>query len=124
DNHVHLMLSALDMLEGRAKVNITSLASIDEILAAIGKRVHATPQGEWIVTSVLYRGVLRDGRFITRYDLDKVAPKHPVFVAIDGKSIVANSYALRLASIDRDTEPPTEPPEGWIVKDEHGEPTG
>jgi predicted amidohydrolase YtcJ len=124
DNHVHLMLAALDMVEGRAKVNITTLTTIDEILAAIERRVQTTPEGEWIVTSVLYRGVLRDGRFITRYDLDAVAPRHPVFVAIDGKSIVANSHALRLASINRDTPSPTKPPEGWIVKGADGEPTG
>jgi len=123
DNHVHFMLAGMDALGSRAKVNIATLQSIDEILAAIRERVSVTPKGQWIGTSCMYRGALKDGRFPTRVDLDKVAPDHPVYVFQSGKNVIANSYALKLAGIEGETGQPEEP-EGWIVKDADGQPTG
>jgi hypothetical protein len=50
-----------------------------------------------------------------RQDLDKVAPNHPVLLwRCDLHLAVANSAALRLAGINRDTP---DPPEGRIERE-------
>ena len=123
DNHVHMLLAGLDALGGKAKVNIATLPSIDDILNAIAERAKVTPKGQWIGTSCMYRGALKEGRFPSRYDLDKVAPDHPVYIFQSGKNVICNSYALELAGINSQTRQPEEP-EGWIAKDAEGEPTG
>ncbi|HET9800419.1 MAG TPA: amidohydrolase, partial [Chthoniobacterales bacterium] len=62
-------------------------------------------------------------QFPTRQDLDKVAPHNPVFLTrADGHASVANSAALQLAKIDKNTPNPFG---GEILKDKAtGEPTG
>jgi hypothetical protein len=65
---------------------------------------------------------LRPPVFPTRKDLDAVVADRPVFLTrADGHGGVANSRALALAGIDRDTEAPFG---GEILKDAEGEPTG
>ena len=58
----------------------------------------------------------------TREWIDAVVPGRPVFVQrLDGHMGVANSLALEMAGITRETPQPSG---GSILHDEHGEPTG
>lgn len=60
----------------------------------------------------------------TRADLDTVLPDRPgFFFAIDGHSMWANSKALEMAGITRDSQDPI-PGFSYYVRDENGEPTG
>jgi predicted amidohydrolase YtcJ len=60
----------------------------------------------------------------TRQELDRVLPDRPgFFFAIDGHSMWANSKALQIAGVGRDTPDPV-PGFSYYMRDEHGEPTG
>ena len=97
-----------------------------------------TRPGEWIVLGPLGEppyyldppATLADGRYPDRYDLDAAAPDNPVYIRApwgywsDRPPFVAiaNSLALRLAGVDRNTAPPCDSVE--IERDADGEPTG
>jgi predicted amidohydrolase YtcJ len=60
----------------------------------------------------------------TRADLDRVLPDRPgFFFAIDGHSLWANSKALELAGVNRDTPDPI-PGFSYYARDKGGDPTG
>ena len=135
DGHAHMDREGLK----EALPTLSGCRSVADVLARVEALVATTPAGEWIVTMPVgeppfYEGVpdnLAEGRFPDRHELDRVAPNHPVYIrAIWGHwrntlplVSVANSEALRRASIDRDTLPPVASIQ--IEKDlRSGEPTG
>ena len=70
----------------------------------------------------LGRGQLKERRYITAADLDKAAPDHPVYLThTTGHYAVANSLALKLAGVTRETK---DPAGGTIERDNDGNPTG
>jgi hypothetical protein len=115
DAHVHALGAGLS--EFRAK--LPPLDSIVAIQTYIRDRARSTPKGEWIVVPRTLPPRLKEMRMPTRDDLD-VAPDHPV--AFDGSYVwSANSMALRISGIGRDTP---NPPGGEVVKGPDGEPNG
>ena len=111
--------------------------SIADILAVIRRLVAGKRHGEWVVTMPIGNppnyvdvpGNLREGRFPTRWELDRVSPHNPVYIKgiwtpwnIPPSVSVANSLALNLASVDHST--PSPDPTVTIDRDPSGEPTG
>ena len=134
DAHPHLDRMGLRDLCGVAIANCRSVA---EICEAVREAAAHTPPGEWIVTLpmgappedyVFEPSQLREGRFPNRQDLDRVAPDHPVYIRSpwgwwtrQPLPSVANSRALAMAGITRDTVAPNKVE---MVRDAAGEPTG
>lgn len=100
---------------------IPLLRSIPEVLDFIKKRAGELPEGKWIVIRYAFPTRLKEARFPTKAELDSAAPKHPVLYHA-GPAGVANSKALEVSGVTKDTK---NPPAGQVVKDERtGEPTG
>ena len=115
DAHVHALEAGLS--EFRAP--LPALDSIAAIQDYIRTAARSRPKGAWIVVPRTLPPRLKEMRFPTRQDLD-VATDHPV--AFDGSYVWgANSLALKISGITRDTP---NPPGGEIVKGPDGEPNG
>jgi predicted amidohydrolase YtcJ len=105
DAHHHLLL--LGHWLSQLDCSYPTVRSIAEIVAAVGERAAATPEGEWIEGRGYDDNKLVERRHLTRWDLDAVAPNHPVSIRnASGHMCVINSRALALGGIGRDTEAP------------------
>ena len=96
--------------------------STNGVLDAIGAAAKSAPPGQWIWGWGFNARAMEGHRRITRKQLDEVAPDNPV--TIEDSSVhaaYANTPALRLAGIDRNTP---DPDHGQILRDDNGEPDG
>ncbi len=99
-----------------------SNSSIEEILEKIRERAKKTPPNRWIQGWGYDDTLISDKRHLTRYDLDRVAPNHFVYIShISGHIGYANSKLLKRINISKDTPDPNG---GEIFRDKNGEPTG
>jgi predicted amidohydrolase YtcJ len=119
DAHVHLSGIGARELD----LNLDSARSLEALLAAVKARVDQARPGDWITGRGWNEGSWPRKVFPARSDLDQVAPANPVWLTrSDGHGSVANSMALRIAEITRETKDPFG---GEIVRDpKTGEPTG
>ncbi len=118
DAHVHFYSGG----ENLAGVQLRDAQSEDEFRRRIGAFAATQPAGRWITGGGWDHENWSPARLPTRQLLDPVSNGHPVFVSrLDGHMGVANSQALKLAGITRETP---DPPGGTIVRDASGEPTG
>ena len=119
DSHVHF--SEADELY-MVDLGDVAVKTIDDVVARVRTRVEKTKAAEWVRGRGWDEGKLAERRYVTARDLDRVAPNNPVYLThTTGHYGVANSYALRLASIGKDTK---DPPAGTIDREANGNPTG
>ena len=115
DSHVHPLGAGLSEFRGP----LPPLNSFGAVQSYIRERAQVVPKGAWIVVPRTFPTRLEELKMPTREVLD-VAPDHPV--AFDASYVwIANSLALKISGITRDTP---NPPGGEIVKDKNGEPNG
>jgi len=119
DTHTHLT----DLGRLLTWIDLRGVDSIKETLRLLQRRVRDTPEGEWVLGRGWDQDRLKEKRYPTRLDLDKVSPHNPVFLSrVCGHIGVANSRALEIAGIFREA---TVPLSGLIdIDSKTGEPTG
>jgi len=118
DAHVHFFSGGAD-LAGPQLRDAKSQQEFRDTLAAFAK---TQPKGRWITGGNWDHENWRPAALPTHELIDAVTKDWPVFVnRLDGHMSLANSVALKLAHIDRNTKDVTG---GVIVRDSTGNPTG
>ena len=118
DGHAHMDREGLKFIYPA----LDGARSVDDVLGIIEREVNGKNPGEWVITMPLgdypyfYGGPerLTEGRYPTRWDLDRVSPNNPVYIRgvwyyWRGEPpivSIANSRAIELAGITADTIPP------------------
>jgi len=99
-----------------------NVKSIADVAAAIRTKAAALGKGAWIQGRGWDEGKLAERRVLTAADLDAASPDNPVVLTqTTGHYVVANSAALRMAGLTKDTR---DPPGGTIDRNPDGTPTG
>ena len=121
ESHTHPTHYALHLLEIDCRP--LHAPSIDVMLQRIAEAVKTTPPNQWIRGWGWDDSKLNEKRHPTRWDLDRVAPDHPVFLKRTcSHMLVANTKALEISGITKET---IDPPGGHIERNKDtGEPTG
>ncbi len=119
DSHVHPTGAAMTEFDHEIPV----METIQDVLDYISERAKVVPDGSWIHLRQVFITRLKEQRYPTREELDRVAPKHPVHFST-GPDSMLNSLALQLSGIDKNFKVP-EGHAGKVELDPNtGEPTG
>lgn len=116
DSHVHPIMAALSEKDGPVPV----MRSIADIKVYLKTLAATQPKDRVLFVPKIYSTRLTDRRYPTRWELDESAPDH-VAMTDNSYASVLNSKALAKLGITRGTP---NPPNGKIIKDAKGEPTG
>lgn len=118
DAHLHLMSGARNL----ERVDLSGEATLAGLQERIRRFAAANPRSPWVVGRGWVYGTFPGG-LPTKELLDAVVPDRPAYMdGYDGHTGWANSRALALAGITKETKDPVN---GTIVRDPRsGEPTG
>jgi predicted amidohydrolase YtcJ len=118
DSHIHFIHGAAS--KGN-QVELDDAETLEEIQRRVAEYAAANPDASWITGGGWGYAAFPNNTVDKKY-LDEVVPDRPVYMTSrDGHMGFGNSKALQLAGITRDTQ---DPPNGRIIKDQDGEPTG
>ena len=121
DAHAH-PLSFGFSIQDKHNVRFPAVASIADLVSAVGRMTEGTPPGVWVRGRGFDYGKYPEGRMPTRWDIDPVSKENPVaLVHSSGHFALVNSAALREAGIEDGIE---DPEAGRFVRDEEGRVTG
>lgn len=118
DNHTHFIRGSLEL----SRVRLRDAQTPEELARRIGAHAETLEAGQWITGGAWDEQQWTPYRMPDRALIDAGTPDHPVFVGrADMHMALANTLALQLAGISRETP---DPPGGTIVRDANGEPNG
>ena len=119
DSHAHFIQGGFQLLS----VDLKDARSEEEFVRRIAEKARTLPPGRWMQGGDWDEESWASEKLPTRWLIDPVTPHTPVFISrYDGHAVLANSLALKLAGVTKDTP---DPPGGVIVRDpKSGEPTG
>lgn len=121
DTHVHFSSGGLLQLT-QINLSYPFVKSVDDVQGLVTERIEALREDDWVLGRGWDEGKLEERRYILASDLDPITSDRPAWLLHTmGHYGTANSAALQLAGIDRDTP---DPPGGVIDRDEDGNPTG
>ena len=117
DAHVHFSDGGFSL----SSVKLRDATTRQELARRMGEFAKTLPEGEWILNGD-WDNQEWGGELPSRTWIDSVTPRNPVFVErYDGHMSLANSLAVKLAGVTKDTP---EPAGGEIVRNAQGEATG
>lgn len=120
ESHNHFLMAGVAFAQ--VDVRADKVKSIGDIQRLLRQRALESQPGQWVIGRGYDQTLVEENRHPTRHDLDEVTPQNPaVIFHISYHALVANSAALELAGLDRNTP---DIPGGEIFRDEHGDPTG
>lgn len=120
DAHLHLTIYGTNLL-GVSCIE-PHIQSLEDIFIDLQKKAEETPKGQWVRAWGFNESKLKENRFPTRQELDKISTDHPiVIIRTCNHTSIANSRALEIAGITEDT---VNPEGGIIGRDENGALTG
>ncbi len=118
DAHAHIMGLGFQEIS----LDVAGISSLDSTLMKIEKYAKNHPDLNWILGGGWNQTHWEIGRFPTAEELDQAVSERPVWLSrVDGHAGWANSKAMELAGITKETEAPEG---GKIIRNEQGEPTG
>jgi predicted amidohydrolase YtcJ len=119
DSHVHFLSGGFSL----ANVDLRDASSTEEMARRLKEYARKLPKGRWILGGDWDHEKWPGAPLPTKEMIDAATPDNPVFVSrLDGHMALANSLALKLAGVTKETK---DPPGGVVVKDpKTGEPTG
>ena len=122
DVHTHAMEWAKGVVRNQVDATYPGVKSIASLMEEIARRAKSASPGAWIVGAGWDDAKYTEHRYLTRTDLDRVSGDHPVYlIHVSGHLAMANSAALKIAGMTRDTPDPSG---GVIEHDARGELSG
>ncbi len=101
---------------------VAEFVTIQSIIDKLKARAAKTPPGTWVMAEFYDDTKIKDGRPLSRIDLDKASTQHPIRVDLrGGHAAVYNSKAFELGGITKNTPGPYG---GTYEKDARGELSG
>ena len=118
DTHAHFKAAGL----ADYVVNMSRAKTVPEALEAIKQFAAKKKPGDWIIGSAWHPpSQLAEKRYLTRQEIDSVAPNNPVYLRTVGHFSMANTLALAKAGVEKATPDPSG---GSFERDASGELTG